>query len=125
MSPERILTHNQVKTAMSAALFTLARNTGLGRFYADRVLLRNSRANLSTEPDGIFVSNAARKSKRVKIVKDRGGMDVLRGAPDMVLEVLSESSRNKDLIDLRRSRYWLAGIQEYWIVDAARRITSI
>jgi Uma2 family endonuclease len=117
MSPERILSHNQVKTPITAALYTLVQESGLGRFLGDRVLLRNSRANLSTEPDGIFVSTAARKSKRVRIVKDSSGMDVLRGAPDMVLEVLSESSRKKDLIDLRE-RYWTAGIQEYWIVDA-------
>lgn len=39
------------------------------------------------------------------------------GTPDMVLEVVSDSSVEKDnelLMDL----YWKAGIREYWLVDA-------
>jgi Uma2 family endonuclease len=39
------------------------------------------------------------------------------GTPDMVLEIVSQTSVRKDTVDLRRL-YWLAGIPEYWLVDA-------
>jgi Uma2 family endonuclease len=37
----------------------------------------------------------------------------------MVLEVVSESSVQKDYEQLREA-YWEAGIQEYWLVDARK-----
>ena len=41
------------------------------------------------------------------------------GEPDMVLEVVSDSSVHKDTVVLRQG-YWQAGIREYWLVDARR-----
>ena len=38
------------------------------------------------------------------------------GAPDFVLEVLSDSSRSKDVI-IKTEKYMSAGCREYWIVD--------
>jgi Uma2 family endonuclease len=117
MSPENIDTHNQVKTESTVVLGMLVKTEDLGRLYADRMLLRNRRANLSTEPDLTFVSTATRRRRRVRLVRDRSGLQIMRGSPDMVLEILSETTRHKDLVILRE-RYWLAGITEYWIIDA-------
>jgi Uma2 family endonuclease len=41
----------------------------------------------------------------------------LRGAPDWVLEVVSQTSIDKDKRELRRL-YYLQGIPEYWLIDA-------
>ena len=38
------------------------------------------------------------------------------GAPDLVVEILSDSTRSKDLI-LKLYKYQSAGVREYWIVD--------
>ena len=38
------------------------------------------------------------------------------GTPTLVVEILSESTRNKDLID-KLNTYMLSGVEEYWIVD--------
>lgn len=38
------------------------------------------------------------------------------GTPDLVVEILSESTRNKDMIDKLNS-YMLSKVREYWIVD--------
>jgi len=38
------------------------------------------------------------------------------GSPDMVLEVVSPSSVEKDTVILRQL-YWKAGVREYWLVD--------
>lgn len=38
------------------------------------------------------------------------------GAPDFVLEVLSKSTRRKDMI-IKLNKYMYAGVQEYWMID--------
>ncbi len=37
--------------------------------------------------------------------------------PDLVIEVVSESSRDRDYTE-NRDEYWTLGVKEYWIVDA-------
>jgi len=41
------------------------------------------------------------------------------GTPTLVLEILSNSTRNKDMIDKLNS-YSLSGVKEYWIIDPRR-----
>ncbi len=38
--------------------------------------------------------------------------------PDLVVEVVSESSRDRDYTE-KRDEYWSLGVKEYWIVDAS------
>lgn len=45
---------------------------------------------------------------------------VVFGAPEFVLEVLSPSTRSKDLV-LKLNKYQNAGVKEYWVVDYANR----
>ena len=37
--------------------------------------------------------------------------------PELVIEVVSESSRDRDYTE-KRNEYWTLGVKEYWIVDA-------
>lgn len=59
------------------------------------------------EPDVLYISNA-----RMHLITKAN----LRGAPDLVVEVLSESNRRNDEI-LKKKRYELFGVAEYWIAD--------
>ena len=59
------------------------------------------------QPDLIFVSN-----QRSFIEQDHG----IVGAPDLVVEILSESNRKTDEITKRKLYEW-AGVLEYWVVD--------
>jgi Uma2 family endonuclease len=115
MSPEQFHTHNQLKGEFAFVLGGLIRKGRLGRFVHDGIIIRNNRANLSTEADGAFVSKQTLKNKRLQVVRVLG-YDVLQGTPDMVLEVVSKSSEGKDYDELREL-YWLAEIPEYWLVD--------
>src|SRR5690554_491283 len=38
------------------------------------------------------------------------------GTPDLVVEILSDATRNKDMIE-KLNTYMLSGVKEYWIVD--------
>lgn len=38
------------------------------------------------------------------------------GTPTLVIEILSDSTRNKDMID-KLNTYMLSGVKEYWIID--------
>ena len=54
----------------------------------------------------------------VMIVCDRDKLKgrVVYGAPDLTVEVLSDSTRSKDIIK-KTAKYFDAGVKEYWIVD--------
>ena len=59
----------------------------------------------------------------VLVVCDRSKFQrsgVVYGAPDLVVEILSESTKKKDMYT-KYMKYALAGVREYWIVDPDRR----
>ena len=48
----------------------------------------------------------------------------IHGAPDIVAEVLSPSTRNRDL-GIKANRYLNCGVKEYWIVDLKEKSISV
>ena len=83
----------------------------------------NLPAELSGVPDGTYVSFDTLRAGRARYVegkgKDAGGYTQLEGIPDLVIEVVSPSSVDKDTEWLQKA-YWEAGIPEYWLIDARR-----
>ena len=116
LSREQIYTHNQVKGEISAVLRELVNTNGSGRFFSWGAYLSNVEADFSHKPDGTFVSFERLRDGRVKIVETN---DELEGSPEMVLEVVSSSTVETDNKVLRED-YFLAGIREYWLVDARK-----
>lgn len=115
---ERIFSHNRVKTEYTGVLSPLVKSARSGYFLVDGVLLTNPSCGLSTEPDGLFIHFDTLTSGRTRLVEGKGGDYVeVEGTADMVLEVVSRFSVEKDLQQLPLL-YWRAGIREYWIVDA-------
>ena len=51
-------------------------------------------------------------------------MKRLEGAPDLAVEILSPSTRSKDMI-LKLYKYEKAGVREYWIVDPEHRTVTV
>jgi Uma2 family endonuclease len=118
MSKEQIFTHNQVKQEFNLVVGGLVKTRRLGRYFPDGVLLTNAKANLASQPDGMFVANSTLTRGRVRLVEgEKEGYLELDGSPDMVLEVVSTSSEEKDT-EVLPELYWRAGIREYWLVDA-------
>jgi hypothetical protein len=118
MSREQIFSHVLVKTEYTIVLGGLAKSEQLGTYFTDGVLLSNFAADISGNPDGLFLSNGTLTSDRIRLIEGKdGGYVELQGSPDMVLEVLSKSSEQKDEVLLKRA-YWEADVREYWLVDA-------
>ena len=118
LNTEEFLTHNQVKAAFDFGIMSVVNAAALGRYVPDRMLLKNAIANLSTEPDGLFFNWEAIRSGRLRLVEKPGqGVMELEGSPDLVLEVVSKTSVEKDTV-LLRELYARADIAEYWLVDA-------
>jgi Uma2 family endonuclease len=118
MTKEQFFSHNQVKNEFNISLGGFIKANRLGRYIPDGMLFSNEKAKLSAQPDGAFVSNESLNARRVRLVEGKQeGFVELEGTPDMVLEVVSDSSVGKDYKELREL-YWRAGIPEYWLVDA-------
>ena len=66
------------------------------------------------QPDIMFVS-----VERAGIIGSQ-----IRGAPDLVVEVLSPGTAERDR-NVKRSRYARFGVREYWIVDPEARSIEI
>ena len=52
----------------------------------------------------------------VVCAEDDGYYERVEGAPDLVVEILSPSTRRKDMV-LKLYKYQNAGVREYWIID--------
>jgi Uma2 family endonuclease len=117
LTPEQLFTHNDVKMEYASVIRGLLRKSRRGRFFGDRTLLTNVDAGLSTEPDGLVVLFESLKSQRVRLMEgaDEGFVEI-SGTPDLVLEVVSATSVQKDTVVLR-DLYWQAKVTEYWLVD--------
>jgi Uma2 family endonuclease len=115
MSPGHVGTHALVLNAVNVTLGGLASEQGLGHYLLPTTWVTCPPAGLSTEPDGFLASFDAIRAGRIGVNPKRE--HELVGVPDMVLEVVSKSSRNKDT-QVLRAGYAAAGVSEYWLIDA-------
>jgi Uma2 family endonuclease len=121
MSPEDLYTHGVVKTAFILTLGDLIVRTDLGDVFTDSTRITSRFAQLSAEPDVVAVFRETLASGRVRLVpsvsKDLGRYLAIEGAPDLVVEIVSDSSHKKDTERLP-PLYAKAGIPELWLADA-------
>ena len=92
--------------------FVEERDLGVVLFAPFDVLLS---AHDVVQPDLLFIS------------KERAGIITranAQGAPDLVVEILSKSTRMRDE-GLKLERYDLFGVREYWLIDTDRRTAKI
>jgi Uma2 family endonuclease len=106
MTPAPRTKHQSVSVNLSSVMAPFARRHKLGKVLTAPCDVILSDENV-VQPDLLFVSRA-----RAGIVTDLN----IQGAPDLLVEILSESSRKKDEV-IKRKLYERFGVQEYWIVD--------
>jgi len=114
VTPSPMKVHQSSSGNLFASLYLFVRARELGTvLYApfDVILSPND----IVQPDLLFISN-----ERAAILTEANA----QGAPDMVVEVLSNSTRRRDET-LKRDRYERFGVLEYWLVDPLRRTVRI
>lgn len=115
--------HGKVKTELVVVLGQRIKQAGLGDLYTDRARVSCPGAQLSVEPDLVFISEQSLTSGRVRMVSKAGhepGRYIeLEGPPELVVEIVSDSSVKKDSQRLLAA-YYQAGVEEYWLVDARK-----
>lgn len=120
MSPEDIFTHGTLKSEIVGRLWTLAKDRGMHLFTGE-TRVSNPSADLSVEPDVVIVTDAAIDSGRVRPVPAASSKPdrfvEFEGSPDLVIEIVSDSSVAKDTRRLPAA-YHKAGVTEFWLVDA-------
>lgn len=124
LTMEDLDAHNKVKTEVTRVTANINDEEDLGEVYSDGARIANPEGDVSNEPDAVFCSWETLESGRVKkvpLVSDAEQLMVLEGTPDWVVEIVSDSSVGKDKRKLRAS-YHRAGITEYWIIDARKRL---
>lgn len=120
MAAEDLYAHGKLKGALYAMLHGIVEEKGLGDVFVGRTRISNPAADLSAEPDIVFVSHESIESGRVRLVPKIGHPDryiELEGSPDLVVEIVSDRSVLKDTQRLPDA-YWRAEVSEYWLADA-------
>jgi Uma2 family endonuclease len=124
MSPEELHTHGLTKSEIGAALHLLVARECLGNVYIDHARISSPSADLSVEPDVVVVFWETLDQGRVREIsrsrRDPDRFIEMEGAPDLVVEILSDSSVSKDLNRLP-PLYAAAGVPELWLVDSRNR----
>jgi Uma2 family endonuclease len=108
VSPAPHTRHQRISMRLSLSLGAFAESSGLGEVFAAPLDVVLSRHDV-LQPDLVFVSN-----ERAGIVTEKN----IQGAPDLVIEILSESTRRLDE-SRKLARYGLFGVRECWFFDPA------
>ncbi len=109
MSPSRTFRHQRVILAVMFELEAFLRDHRIGECVADIDVHLGpgpQGRDLVYRPDLVFISN-----ERSSIIGEW-----IYGAPDVVVEVLSPSTRALDQTT-KRDDYERAGVREYWLID--------
>lgn len=126
ISPEDFFCHGTLKTEIVRVLSRLIKRGRLGHLLIDRTRISSPEADLSAEPDIVFISHEALRSGRARLIPKSGGEPgryvEVEGAPDLVVEIVSDPSVVKDTRRLPEA-YFRAGIPEFWLVDARRQLS--
>jgi Uma2 family endonuclease len=121
MSPEDLFAHGAPKAGIAAILHELVVVADRGSVFVDRARVTSPAAELSAEPDVVVLLWASVETERARLIPSAAGKSgryvEIEGSPDLVVEVVSDSSQGKDLARLPRL-YARAGIPELWQVDA-------
>ncbi len=113
VTPSPVRRHQQLSLRLVLAIGTYLREHPAGELYDAPLDVILSDVDV-VEPDILFVSN-----ERAAILQDW-----VRGAPDLVVEILSPGTRKVDETTKRRL-YDRVGVREYWIVDPELELVKI
>lgn len=113
ISPGAGSDHGHCTAKVSYTIMKFLSENPTGKLYSELDILLPDGGDV-LRPDLTFVRN-----ENLNIV-----LKHIHGSPDLVVEILSESTRNRDLTE-KRARYESNGVSEYWIIDPEKKTFEI
>lgn len=107
MAPSAPIVHSSIIFDLAYIIKSYLNKTGNGLVFVDDVDVHFSDGNLF-KPDLVVITK-----ENCNIIDWHGA---IHGVPDMVVEILSKSTRKKDLT-VKKDIYESNGVKEYWIID--------
>ena len=112
--PSPTFEHQDISANLVFALAKFVREHKLGKVLHAPLDVVLDDENV-VQPDIIFISKA-----RLQIIHQ----EAIKGAPDLVIEILSSSTRERDRT-VKKKLYARAGVTEYWLVDPQSKTIEI
>ncbi len=106
--------HQIITGNLSSLIWVFLKENNLGQMIPSPIDVIFDENN-TFQPDIVFISN-----ENKQIIQERG----IFGAPDMVVEILSKSTKKKDR-GLKFKAYKKFGVREYWLVDPGKRSMEV
>ena len=107
VTPAPSFRHQRISQRLERQLLRLLEDPGVGIVVDAPVGVEFPGTGEGVQPDIVFVSEARR---------DRIVPEGIRGAPDLVIEILSPTTADRDR-GVKRKLYERQGVDQYWIVD--------
>ena len=107
VTPAPTLRHQWISMNLSAGLLKLLVEPGHGWLFGAPVGVVFADSEEGVQPDIVFVSEAR---------SDLLSRERIRGAPDLVVEILSPGTAERDRT-IKKKLYQRQGVAQYWIVD--------
>ena len=114
VTPPPAMNHQSISSNLVYALERFVREQDLGRVYAAPTGIRFTPNNVLI-PDIMFI---ARNRFHIR------GPKTVDAPPDLVVEILSPGTRQRDLT-VKRDLYARFGVREYWVVDPEARTVTV
>lgn len=114
MTPSPVPYHQWISKNIEYELERFVREKKLGKVFFSPCDVYLDDENV-VQPDILFISH-----ERTHII----GKNNIQGAPDLVIEILSESTVYNDLMK-KKKLYAKFGVKEYWIVDPEGKTIEI
>jgi len=114
MSPSPNVYHQEIVRKLTIYLSRYVQRKGLGRIFVSPVDVVFQETDVCV-PDLVFISK-----ENDAIIKAEN----IQGAPDLVIEILSPSTKKRDR-ELKYKRYAYYGVKEYWIIDPEKQLVEV
>lgn len=114
MPPAPLIGHQRLSSRLHIRIGYFVEREGLGELFAAPTDVYLSPTNV-VQPDLLFVA---------KDHSDRIVRACVHGAPDLVIEILSDGTRQRDEVTKLRL-YAKFGVAEYWVFDSFREAVRV
>jgi Uma2 family endonuclease len=114
MTPSPIPKHQRISRKIAFVIEKFVTENDLGEVFYAPCDVYLDKENV-VQPDILFISK-----ERLNIIDEKN----IQGAPDLVIEIISESTAYRDLVQ-KKKLYAKFGVKEYWIVIPGEALVEV